>query len=107
MKNVIYKCYNKLGHFDPEILKASVVKKPLESCYDKPKGLWASPVGKEFYTWEEWCRGEDFPLSRDNTCGKHFYFKLKDNVKVLTIKEASDIVPYLILNRYQVYERYI
>lgn len=51
-------------------------------------GLWASPMGDKFYTWEMWCRANNFHLERlDNP----FIFELKPDAKILYIHENSDL----------------
>lgn len=59
-----------------------------ESCFVKPLGcLWASRVDAK-YGWKDWNEREHF-----RECNKNdsFIFKLKDNTKVLEIKNANDL----------------
>ena len=51
-------------------------------------GLWASPITDSDITWEYWCRGADFMTDRLN---EYFDFTLKDNAKVLVIKDLKDL----------------
>ena len=56
---------------------------------NKPEGgLWACPTIDYDINWEEWSRSNDFQVDRLN---KYFDFKLKDNAKILEIKNMSDL----------------
>lgn len=54
-------------------------------------GLWASPVESTYRSWEEWCRNEEFYLSK---LEKYFTFTLTEDAKVLEIRQPSDIKKY-------------
>ena len=57
---------------------------------NKPNGgLWASPIGEEYFTWKDWCEENEFHLDRLN---KSFTFELRDPSKIFTIKEPEDIL---------------
>lgn len=86
MSSKVYRHYG-ANHFDP-------THKLGGGHMGKPNGLWASPKKphKEVYTWEQWCRNEDFHLEKLN----HFFdFRLKKGTKILRIHNLSDIIPYL------------
>lgn len=56
---------------------------------NKPHGgLWSSPINDVDVSWETWCRGEDFMTDR---LEKHFDFRLKDNARLLVIKDIKDL----------------
>lgn len=56
---------------------------------NKPHGgLYACPTKDVDISWESWCRSEDFRVEALN---KHFDFTLKDNARVLTIKDIKDL----------------
>ena len=51
-------------------------------------GLWASPVGDNFFTWEEWCRDNDWDLGQ---LDRHFDFTLDPTAKVLTLTTMDEL----------------
>ena len=51
-------------------------------------GLWSSPLNDVDVSWKEWCEIENLNTSR---LEKYFDFTLKDNAKVLTIKNGKDL----------------
>lgn len=56
---------------------------------NKPHGgLYACPTKDVDISWESWCKSNDFMTDRLN---KHFDFTLKDNARVLTIKDIKDL----------------
>ena len=58
----------------------------------KPSGLWSSPIQSEYYTWKEFCENEDFHVE---TLNRHFDFCVKENAKILEVRDIQDILPYL------------
>lgn len=57
---------------------------------NKPNGgLWASPIGEEYFTWKDWCEENDFHLDSLN---ESFTFELRDPSKIFTIKRPEDII---------------
>lgn len=56
---------------------------------NKPHGgLYACPTKDVDISWDNWCRDNDFMTDR---LEKHFDFTLKDNARVLTIKDVKDL----------------
>ena len=51
-------------------------------------GLWASPIGDNVYSWDDWCRSNDWNIDRLN---ESFIFELKDGSKVLRINSRQDV----------------
>lgn len=51
-------------------------------------GLWSSPTEDVDIGWKEWCVGNEFNLDKLNT---YFDFRLKDNSKILEIKDIKDL----------------
>lgn len=80
--------------FDPE--KCSINLEPITLRFFKPRGgLWASPIGDGYFTWKEWCKGEEFRVEQLDS---HFDFKIKPNSRVMTITSLEDceqLLPYL------------
>lgn len=91
--DTIYRHYGS-HKFDPE--KCSIELEPAILRYFKPRGgLWASPIGDEYFTWKEWCEGEEFRTER---LQEYFDFKLKPDSRVMTITSLEDceqLLPYL------------
>jgi len=89
----IYRHYGS-NKFDPG--KCNIELEPVICRYLKPRGgLWASPIGDEYFTWKEWCEGEEFHLER---LREYFDFKLKPDSRVMTITSLEDceqLLPYL------------
>ena len=55
---------------------------------NKPEGgMWASPVGDGYYTWEKWCDEENFKPHNNDTS---FEFTLKPGSRVLRIDSKDD-----------------
>lgn len=50
-------------------------------------GLWASPSDADL-SWKDWCEREDFKEYKE---GDYFKFKLKDNARILEIKNKKDV----------------
>ena len=61
--------------------------------YDKPTGLWASPIDSE-WSWKDWCFSNNFHTERFD---KSFQFTLKDDTKILKINRPEDISDYVIV----------
>ena len=51
-------------------------------------GLWASPTKDVDYGWKEWSMSNDF---RTSSLKEYFDFTLKDNAKVLVVKDLKDV----------------
>ncbi len=78
--------YIHYGHrfFDKELF----IEIKNESCFVKPiGGLWASRVNTRL-GWKDWCEREHFRACRKENS---FQFKLKDNTKILQIKNVKDL----------------
>ena len=60
--------------------------------YDKPWGLWASPVNAK-YGWKDWCNDEGYSPNR---LKKSFKFRLKDNARILHIHSLADAKEYFV-----------
>lgn len=57
---------------------------------NKPHGgLYACPTKDVDISWDRWCKSNDFMTDRLN---KHFDFTLKDNARVLEIKDKKDLL---------------
>lgn len=84
--------YIHYGHdsFDKKYLVETIDYKHMFRRYDKPHGLWASPVDSEI-GWKDWCECEDFETE---SLEKSFVFTLKP-CRVLHIKKPGDVTPYL------------
>lgn len=56
---------------------------------NKPHGgLYACPTKDVDISWDEWCKSNDFMTNR---LEKYFDFTLKDNARVLVIKDIKDL----------------
>lgn len=53
----------------------------------KPGGLWGSRINAT-YGWKHWCEVEEYEHTDFN---KSFKFRLKENVKLVTIKTVEDL----------------
>lgn len=75
------------NEFKPELVQfKNPNKADNPGCLNKPSfGLWASPIGDEYYTWEEFCEG--FNMDSFN---KSFSFTLADNAKILKINSIDE-----------------
>ena len=51
-------------------------------------GLWSCPTKDVDIDWKTWSEGNDFALGK---LKEHFDFKLKDNAKILEIKDIKDL----------------
>ena len=60
----------------------------------KPYGLWGCRKDQEF-NWYDYCSSQNFRNIKEDD---YFYFKLRENTKVLEIHNAKDIIPYTYLN---------
>jgi len=91
--NRTYRHYGS-SKFDPE--RCTIDLEPVLLHYFKPRGgLWASPIGNGYFTWKDWCEGEEFRTER---LQEHFDFKLKPDSRVMTITSLEDceqLLPYL------------
>lgn len=81
--------------FDSRKFRATLDHSPR---YDKPAGLWASPLEPEdgfdeVYSWKEWCEAEDFHTER---LEKSFKFRLRPEARVLVIRSLKDAEPYIL-----------
>ena len=48
------------NHFNIDIFKEKAANPRDNSFMNKPPfGLWASPVGSDYWTWRDWCESED------------------------------------------------
>lgn len=54
---------------------------------NKPLGLWASPIGKKFYKWEDFCLEEDFNIK---SLDEYVDFKLKSDATILRLEKKED-----------------
>ena len=79
--------------YNKERLKKALIDDKLYRRYDKPHGLWASPVNTEI-GWKEWCEAEDFNVDR---LEKSFEFTLLPEAKVLTITKLEDIDDFILV----------
>ena len=61
--------------------------------YDKPVGLWASPIDAE-WSWKDWCFSNDFCIE---SFDKSFQFTLKEDTRILQVKQPEDICDYIII----------
>ena len=66
--------------------------------YDKPAGLWASPLEPEegfenVCSWKDWCEAEAFHTER---LEKSFKFRLRPEARVLVIRSLKDAEPYIL-----------
>lgn len=70
-----------------EILKQK--NKIFSSYLNKPyTGLWASPIGSEYFTWKDWCVGESYrECNEDNS----FTFKIKEGSNILLLESREDL----------------
>ena len=50
-------------------------------------GLWASPSDADL-SWKDWCEREEFREYKED---EYFKFKLRDNARVLEIKNKEDV----------------
>ena len=64
-----------------------------EPMWDKPAGLWASPVGAK-WGWKDFCQSEKFHTER---LDHSFSFQLKKGTRILTVRKPEDINDFLIL----------
>ena len=70
-------------HYGNTKLEPIRISKLDNSYLNKPNiGLWASPIGEEYYTWKEWCEAEDFRKCDDDNS---FKFHLSDKANILII----------------------
>ena len=74
--------------FDPERTYGS-------GRWDKPAGLWASPVtcGR---SWKDFCEGEEWNLEGLTTS---FRFHLKKGTRILKVHTIEDVIPYMDYNK--------
>ena len=80
----VYRHYGH-SHFDINQFN-QVVNRPYSN---KPfGGLWSSPTEDVDIGWKEWCVGNEFNLDKLNT---YFDFRIKDNSKILEIKDIKDL----------------
>ena len=78
--------YIHYGHKSFDINKFDKLQN--ESCFVKPLGcLWASRIDAKF-GWKDWNEIEHF---RECNKNNSFIFKLKNNAKVLEIKNSKDL----------------
>ena len=79
--------YRHYGHSHFDINQFNyVVNRPYSN---KPfGGLWSSPTEDVDIGWKEWCVGNEFNLDKLNT---YFDFRIKDNSKILEIKDIKDL----------------
>ena len=86
-----HKIYVHSGHseFVPELFRPIT---PMEHFCKPYGGLWASPVDSD-YGWEAWCKDNNFneTIGKDKYGIKKFYFRLKDDAKLLYITSASQL----------------
>lgn len=78
--------------FDKERLKRALTYNKKYRKFDKPFGLWASPVDSQL-GWKEWCECERFRLE---SLEKSFTFTLSPEAKILTINNLKDAASYVI-----------
>lgn len=58
------------------------------SCLNKPSfGLWASPIGDEYFTWKDWFEREELYADSLN---RSFSFTLSDDAKILKINSIDE-----------------
>lgn len=84
MKKEVYRHY---GHskFD----KNKFIKISNQYYSNKPRGgLWSSPTKDYDVNWYEWCKAEEFCTY---SLRKHFDFTLKDDARILVIKDIKDL----------------
>ena len=80
----VYRHYGH-SHFDINQFN-QVVNRPYSN---KPfGGLWSSPTEDVDIGWKEWCVGNEFNLDKLDT---YFDFRIKDNSKILEIKDIKDL----------------
>ena len=78
-------------HYGSTKLKEMIEMRDKISCLylNKPyKGLWASPIGSEYFTWKDWCEGECYrECNEDNS----FIFKIKEGSNILLLESKEDL----------------
>ena len=79
--------------FNPEKVKENAKK----LFSNKPNGLWASPVGRNFWSWKRWCESEDYHTER---LEKYFKFRVSSKANLLWIHKLSDAEKYMIAEPY-------
>ena len=77
-------------HFEKDKLLSTMNPAYKYRRFDKPHGLWASPV-KSDLGWKNWCENEDYATEK---LDESFTFTLK-TCRVLHIRRPGDIEPYL------------
>lgn len=55
---------------------------------NKPAGFWASPVGKKFSSWEDFCRAERYNMS---SLRRNITFRLKRYTNILYITNEMQL----------------
>lgn len=58
---------------------------------NKPNGLWASPTNRNAWTWEKFCKSEEFHLER---LDKSFKFRVSRKAKILWVHKPEDVEKY-------------
>ena len=59
--------------------------------YDKPQGLWASPVDSNF-SWYDFCTSENF---KKDSLKESFKFTIHPNARILYINKLEDAKKYM------------
>ena len=76
--------------FDPEMM----VKNSKRIYHShKPNGLWGSPTDRNSWSWESWCKSNDYKPERLES---YFKFRVSNKAKILWIHRLRDINPYII-----------
>ena len=79
------------NEFNPEMLSKWPVPKETGHHYDKPQGLWASPVNAVF-GWKKWCKQELYNLEK---LEESFTFVISPKARVLHLHKIEDAEPYI------------
>ena len=93
--SITYKHYG-AKKFNYELIKHQFSNNFSDPCISlwKPYGLWGCRKDQEF-NWYDYCSSQNFKNIKEDD---YFYFKLRENTKVLEIHKPKDIIPYTYLN---------